>query len=95
MSTNHWLIVYDIRDKKRLSKVEKIAVSYGWRLQNSIFESDAEEGTIQAMESKLAQTIEEEDFILIFHICEKDWQKREKYGKAGGSNPMTGKFMIL
>ena len=31
----HWIILYDIRDVKRLSKVAKVVESYGWRVQKS------------------------------------------------------------
>jgi CRISPR-associated protein Cas2 len=77
----HWLIVYDIRNVKRLAKVEKCVESYAWRVQKSVFESNATENTIEQLQSRLEGIIEKtEDFVLFFKLCERDWQKQEKYG---------------
>lgn len=92
---NHYLVVYDIRDKKRLQQVEKITEGYCYRLQKSVMASHADECSIKQMKKILDRTVEEEDFILIFQICERDFQKIELYGKLGADNPMNDSFMIL
>ncbi len=98
MNSRHWLIVYDIRDTKRLSKVEKCMESYAWRVQKSVFESYATEETINQLKFRLEEIIEDsEDFVLFFNICERDWQKQEKFGvgsKAKEHIPDDG-FVIL
>lgn len=98
MEQKHWLIVYDIRNAKRLSKVEKCMKSYAWRVQNSVFESDAPDMVILQLKRNLGRTIKaEEDFILFFEICERDWQKQEKFGANSKENNRLGddKFIIL
>lgn len=81
MNSKHWLIVYDIRNSKRLRKVEKCMESYAWRVQKSVFEASATEETINQLKLRLEQIIEAtEDFVLFFRICERDWQKQEKFG---------------
>lgn len=93
----HWLIVYDIRDEKRLVKVGKCMESYAWRVQKSVFETDADERTIGQLKRRLEAIIESEDFVLFFNICERDWQKQEKFGVGAGEhgkNPNDG-FAIL
>ena len=83
MENKHWLIVYDIRNVKRLVKVEKCIQSYAWRVQNSVYESTAPEQTISHLKYRLAKIIEtEEDFVLFFQICEKDLLKQQKFGKG-------------
>lgn len=98
MKTKHWLIVYDIRNAKRLVKVEKCMESYAWRVQNSVFEASAGEETINQLKHRLEQIIEtSEDFVLFFDICERDWQKKEKFGAGAsikGQMPDDG-FVIL
>ena len=42
----HWLILYDIRNVRRLAHVARIMESYAVRVQKSVFESDADEKTI-------------------------------------------------
>jgi CRISPR-associated protein Cas2 len=96
MSTqNHWLIIYDIRDAKRLVKVEKLMECYGWRVQKSVFESEADETAVGHLKASLEHVTAEEDFILFCPVCEKCWQKREVYGLSGAENPMSGSFMVL
>ena len=87
MEVKHWLIVYDIRDTKRLVKVSKCMESYAWRIQNSVFESSATTETIGRLKRELERIIDaEEDFILFFEICERDFQKKEKFGKMNNQN---------
>ncbi len=81
MQENHFLIVYDIRDGKRLRKVEKCMENYAWRVQKSIFETTANDNTVSQLKAQLNEVIEDDDFVLFFKICERDWQKQEKYGK--------------
>jgi CRISPR-associated protein Cas2 len=98
MATKHWLIVYDIRNTKRLRKVEKCMESYAWRVQKSVFETSAGDETINTLKWRLEQIIEtKEDFVLFFNICKKDWQKQEKFGvgaKIKEQMPDDG-FVIL
>ena len=92
----NWLILYDIRDARRLRRVEKIVSSYAWRVQKSVFESDASEETIKIMKRRLNYVIDEnEDFILVFNVCERDWQKREKYGINSEHEILNDSFFIL
>lgn len=92
----NWLILYDIRDARRLQQVEKIVSSYAWRVQESVFESDAPEATIEKMKRRLNYTVDEkEDFILIFNACDKDWKKMEKYGIGSEHEIINDIFKIL
>ena len=87
MEVKHWLIVYDIRNAKRLVKVSKCMESYAWRIQKSVFESSATTETIGRLKRELERIIDaEEDFILFFEICERDFQKKEKFGKMNNQN---------
>lgn len=98
MDSKHWLIVYDIRDSKRLRKVEKCMESYAWRVQKSVFEASASSETINQLKGRLEGIIDvAEDFVLFFSICERDWQKQEKFGvgsKIKEQMPDDG-FVIL
>lgn len=76
----HWLIIYDIREPKRLRKVAKVMESYGIRVQKSVFEMIANRSVVDKLRQKIRQIIMEEDFVVYFDICEKDWQKQMKYG---------------
>lgn len=98
MESKHRLIVYDIRDAKRLRKVEKIMESYAWRVQKSVFESNCSDELIEKLKYRLEEVIEvTEDFLLFFEVCERDWQRQEKYGVGSkNENSMKDeKFIIL
>lgn len=78
----HWLIIYDIRDTKRLAKVAKILESYAVRVQYSVFEAITEKEMIEIIRERVNRIIEDEDFVVYFELCNSDWQKQIKYGPA-------------
>jgi CRISPR-associated protein Cas2 len=75
-----WLVIYDIRDIKRLRKVAKIMLDYGIRVQKSVFEIECSKDIINKLKKEIHSIITENDFVVYFSICEKDWQKKLKYG---------------
>ena len=94
--SENWLILYDIRDGRRLRYVEKCVSSYGWRVQFSVFESDADAASIERMKRRLNFIInKEEDSILIIKLCSEDWKKREIYGVPLQVNYVSGNYAIL
>ncbi len=99
MQEKHWLIVYDIRNTKRLTKVAKCIESFAYRVQKSVFETKATDKTISHLKNHVEKIMNlDEDFILFFEICERDWQKKEIYGKTGRTVDFANKdggFLIL
>jgi len=89
---SHWLIIYDICDDKRLSNVAKVLKNYGVRVQKSVFELEAGENIVKTIRSKINTIIENEDFVVYFNICERDWQKRLKYGLGRFEGPDESSF---
>ncbi|WP_456405586.1 CRISPR-associated endonuclease Cas2 [Caldithrix abyssi] len=79
---SHWLVLYDIRDAKRLRRVAKTIQNYGTRAQKSVFELEVEAEQISKLRKKIQKIIADEDYVVYFNLCEADWQKREKYGKG-------------
>ncbi len=77
---NHWLVIYDICDSKRLSKVAKKMEDFGIRVQKSVFEIDADRKQIEKLRYIINNIIEGDDFVVYFDICESDWQKIIKVG---------------
>ena len=75
-----WLIIYDIRDPKRLQKISKKMTEYATRVQKSVFEIEAPKKIVNILREKIRKLMEEEDYVVYFSLCERDWQKRIKYG---------------
>jgi len=96
MKEKHYLVIYDISNNKRLQKVAKKMEDYGHRVQKSVFEIEATEFIIKKMRYEVATLMNmEEDSIVIFDICETDWQKREKYGPKKFNEDRDDIFLIL
>ncbi|RKX80200.1 MAG: CRISPR-associated endonuclease Cas2 [Spirochaetes bacterium] len=92
----HWLVIYDIRNEKRLHRVAKTMERYGTRVQKSVFEIEAGNKTIKRLRNQVNDIIESEDFVVYFDICERDWQKRMKYGpKKFKGKPCDKEYLII
>jgi CRISPR-associated protein Cas2 len=80
-----WIVLYDIRDPKRLRKVAKIMENYGIRVQKSVFEIFAPIDVVKRLRYRIQKVILIDDYVLYINVCEEDWQKQIKYGvKACG-----------
>ena len=78
---SNWLVIYDISDAKRLSKVAKLLQGIGQRVQKSVFEVIAEAKELEKVRKKVRGVIDPEiDSVIYFRICEPDWQKRKGFG---------------
>lgn len=96
MEKRHWLALYDIREERRLVKIAKIMASYGQRVQKSVFEVYAPKAVVMDLKCRVEQVIDmEEDFILLFEVCERDWQKRQFFGKNLEKEENNENFVIL
>ena len=91
-----WLIIYNIRDERRLPKVAKVLSEYAVRVQKSVFEFEGNDKSIKRIRYRVKKAIkEDEDFVVYFNICESDWQKRVKYGSAVNEEVEEKAFYIL
>lgn len=98
MKEKHFLIVYDIRNTKRLAKISKCVESFAVRVQKSVFETFADDQTISHLKYRLENLMnKEEDFVLFFELCERDFQKKESFGKNAKrlNSNFSEEFMIL
>jgi len=92
----HWLVLYDIKNAKRLGKTAKVLENYGMRVQQSVFELYADVYVIQQIRSILHGVIDyDEDFILYFELCERDWQKQIKIGVDRKIDAEDDDFLLL
>ncbi len=90
------MVLYDIREERRLARIAKIMESYGRRVQKSVFEVYAPPSVVMGLKRRVEQVIDgEADFILLFEVCERDWQKREFFGKNLEKEEGNESFVIL
>lgn len=91
-----WLILYDICKPRRLAKVARILQGLGLRVQKSVFEAEAEQKIVDEARRKIARVIDSDvDYVLFFSLCQKDWEKRNKYGKTFEELPAAREYEIL
>ena len=80
------LITYDVNTedsagRKRLRRVAKICVNYGVRVQNSVFECQADAAQWRVLKDKLLSEIDEDKDSLRFYILnDKQRAKAEHHG---------------
>ncbi len=75
-----WLILYDIRNGKRLRRIAKLMEQYGERVQKSVFEAMCGEITIQKMRRQAGEILQKEDSLIVIKLCSQCWQKKKHYG---------------
>jgi len=91
----HWLVIYDIRDSKRLQKVAKKMEGCGFRVQKSVFEVEATAVVIARLRQAINRIIEDEDFVVYFDLCDRCWQKKMKYGPGEFCDHDEKEFYVL
>ena len=65
-----YIIAYDIADNKRRLRVAKTLESWGYRIQESVFQLRLEAATLARVRSSLAVLISESDDVIhIYPIC--------------------------
>lgn len=87
------LITYDVNTqtpsgKKRLSKVAKICVNYGQRVQNSVFECFLDNVQLTVVRNKLKSVIDENsDSLRIYNLGNSYSNRIEHYGAKASYDP--------
>ena len=84
-----FLIIYDIREPERLTKVAKIMEDYGQRVQKSVFEAKLERPALKRLQHRLVKVMDtEEDSVKFFRLCSQCWEKVEVYGQCSRMLPL-------
>ncbi len=72
----HYLLIYDIADERRLAKVAKVMENYGVRVQKSIFEAALTKEVLRQLRLDLLQVMDlGEDGVKYFPLCPKCEQR--------------------
>lgn len=87
------VITYDVdtttaAGQRRLRKVAKVCVDYGQRVQNSVFECDADAATQAELQHKLTEIIDvEHDSLRFYNLGNSYKSKITHVGVKGGYDP--------
>ena len=94
------LITYDVNTieedgTRRLRNVAKTCVSYGQRVQNSVFECNLTPAMYIDIKNKLSKIILHEKDSLRFYLLGKNWENRvELIGKNQNYHPEKDSFIL-
>jgi len=78
-----YIIAYDIADNKRRLRVAKTLESWGYRIQESVFQLRLDSATLARVRSRLAALISDsEDLIRIYPICSSCADRADILGAA-------------
>lgn len=83
MRPNHrWIVIYDILDKKRLTRVAKLMESFGIRIQRSVFEMAGSSRLVDLVTARLESILEDVDSVIFIPLCVEDYEKTVRMGMA-------------
>ena len=93
------VITYDVntetsQGRKRLRKVAKACEDYGLRVQNSVFECEADAGQLLKIKNRLIGLIDMETDSLRFYLLGNDRRKRVEHYGAKPSFDVTDPLII-
>ena len=78
-----YIIAYDIADNKRRLRVAKTLDSWGYRIQESVFQLRLDTATLARVRSSLAVLISESDDVIhIYSICSSCADRADILGAA-------------
>lgn len=66
-----YIVSYDISDNRKRTKVAKILLDYGTRVQFSVFECILDDDLLKKMTSRILKVVSEDDGIRIYALCAK------------------------
>jgi len=70
MERNFYVLVYDITDDRRRTKIAKICESLAERVQYSVFEGYLTPGELEKLLKKVNRVINlDEDSLRVYHLC--------------------------
>lgn len=81
-NAHRWVVLYDIRDPKRLRKVARATEAFAVRVQYSVYEAFGGRSTILKLRAKILGLLDEEDSVAYIPICVQDWENSIRMGSA-------------
>ena len=91
-----WMLaIYDISEPRRLNRVAKILMDYGYRVQRSKFEIEVTDHAFIQLQDRVSKVIvSEEDGVKYIPLCEKCRAKTEIIGLGRYIDP-DSEFYVL
>ncbi len=88
------VIAYDIADDKRRYRLAKILKSYGYRVQESVFECNLNDKNLEALTKEMDKVLKSDDMVSIYQVCAQCLKKSTRWGKELEKQKNRG-FLII
>lgn len=93
------LVTYDVATataagRKRLRRVAKACVSFGQRVQNSVFECQIDPTQFARLKLRLLQIYKPEEDSLRFYFLGSNWRRRVEHHGAKPSVDLEGPLLV-
>ena len=79
--TIYCLIIYDISDDKRRTKLAKILEGFGYRVQMSAFEFWISQKDYKRMMEKIEKIKDKDDNIRVYYLNKADYSRHDKFSE--------------
>ncbi|MBI5181807.1 MAG: CRISPR-associated endonuclease Cas2 [Nitrospirae bacterium] len=87
------VVAYDISDDKRRNKICDILLSYGQRVNYSVFECFLKEKEIQKLKDRIERHLKRgKDIVLYYYLCKACLERRERIGNLPEEKQMVKVF---
>lgn len=80
---SHCVIAYDVSDDNRRTKLAKLLLDYGDRMQDSVFEADLEPAEIEKILRRVERFLEPSDRFCIYRLCADCAKDVRRLGPGG------------
>lgn len=80
MSAEHYLICYDISERKTRYRIEKVLLGYGERVQYSVFECKLTGAELVKLRVEVNRWLEQGDKVNYFRLCVHCLRRRVTQG---------------
>jgi CRISPR-associated protein Cas2 len=77
------VIAYDISDDRRRTRLARLLLDYGDRLQHSVFEADLTPDDIERILRKARPLLDEDDSLRIYVLCAECVLRTRSLGREG------------
>ena len=90
-----YLVLYDVRDSRRLQRTARILKGYGHRMQYSVFRCRLSLRDMERLRWEVARILEKEDDILFVPLCQSCIAKLRAADKRGDWPEDAAGFVVL
>ena len=78
-----WVIAYDVANDKRRSKVARILLHHGIRIQRSVYECELDSAEMESLVATISEVLDEgADVLHAFPTCDRCSRHRRTFGRV-------------